>query len=631
MLSLQRLLFHHPIPGGDTPIMVPFLNFRFHFEKGFLLPLVLAGGMLCNSPVAAQSSLRDDPRFRDYQAQDRSRTVGKTSGAESVASPQFQPVPTPPPSVSSPQGDKAAGKNAVEPSVTPSPLPSLEPIEAGKEKVSAAPVPAEEGSGLLYVPAGKRQDIPVALPWLARHEVERISPSEARKGAGRSATVSRAPILATLDLEHTRAVEPNTADSLSQVVWNAAQRVRGSQLKNRAYCQRVLAERGLTATDPYKMPPAPKQVASALDVDYLITGNLNKIEGVFVVELQLYNVSQDRVVSSLASEALPTPEALIEPIRDLVQKLIASVPAAVVVNPASGGAESLKVASFKPESSGAKKPASASRNGEEKKPLKEQKRVVAKDKSKSVAKPTLKPTPAPVVTPVAEAPAGETPRPEGVLPAPTPEPTPAVEGAVPQPTPAPEAVSPKPTPAPAVTPTPAPAAAKTPTPTPAAADGKKQAREAYDKAIATPKDSPEGLAAAQEAVRLDPGNEEFEGELLQRLYQTGKHAEAAELGKRVAVLSNDPNVLLYTSAAHAALGQHQKAIEVLDILLKKQPKNGFALYNKAVSLSYLDPKKAKEAFQVYLNNSKDDPEQAAWVQDAQQKLQQLQGGDGKGQ
>ncbi|HPS03039.1 MAG TPA: hypothetical protein PLA90_15980 [Candidatus Sumerlaeota bacterium] len=180
--------------------------------------------------------------------------------------------------------------------------------------------------------------------------------------------------------------------------------------------------------------------------------------------------------------------------------------------------------------------------------------------------------------------------------------------------------------APAVTPTPAPAPAKTPTPAPAA-DGKKQAREAFDKAIATPKDSQEGLAAAQEAVRLDPGNEEFEGELLQRLYQTGKHAEAAELGKRVAVLSNDPNVLLYTSAAHAALGQHQKAIEVLDILLKKQPKNGFALYNKAVSLSYLDTKKAKEAFQVYLNNSKDDPEQAAWVQDAQQKLQQLQGGE----
>ena len=629
MLSLQRLLFHHPIPGGDTPIMVLSFHFRLYFEKGLLLSLVLAGGILGNAPVAAQSSLRDDPRFREYQAQDRSRTVGKTPGAEAIAPPEFQPVPTPPPSVSPPQVDKSAVKNAETPAVPAPPLPSLEPTEtgAGKEKASAATAPVNEGPGLLYVPAGKRQDIPVALPWLARHEVERISPSEARKGAGRSkATVSRAPILAVLDLEHTRAVEPNTADSLSQVVWNAAQRVRGSQLKNRAYCQRILAERGLTATDPYKMPPAPKQVASALDVDYLITGNLNKIEGVFVVELQLYNVSQDRVVSSLASEAVPTPEALLNPIGDLVQKLIASVPAAVVVNPASGGAESLKVASFKPESSGAKKPASASRSGEEKRPPKEQKRVLAKDKSKPTLKPTPKPTPAPVVTPVAEAPAGETPRPEGVFPAPTPQPTPAAEGGAPQPTPAPEAVAPKPTPAPAVTPTPAPAPAKTPTPAPAA-DGKKQAREAFDKAIATPKDSQEGLAAAQEAVRLDPGNEEFEGELLQRLYQTGKHAEAAELGKRVAVLSNDPNVLLYTSAAHAALGQHQKAIEVLDILLKKQPKNGFALYNKAVSLSYLDTKKAKEAFQVYLNNSKDDPEQAAWVQDAQQKLQQLQGGE----
>jgi tetratricopeptide (TPR) repeat protein len=506
-------------------------------------------------------------------------------------------------------------------------MPSLEPIEKPAEKEKAVVTPAAEGPDRLYVPSGKRQDIPAAMPWLARHEIERIAPSDARKGSGRSqATVSRAPILAVLDLEHTRAVDPNTADSLSQVVWNAAQRVRSSQLKNRAYCQRVLAERGLTASDPYKLPPAPKQVAAALETDYLIMGNLNKIEGVFVIELQLYNVSQDRVVSSLASEAVPTPEALLRPIPDLVQKLIASVPAAVLVNPAASGAESLKVSSFKPETGGAKKAASsAARNGEGKKPPKEQKRVVEKEKSKAVAKPTPKPTPVPVVTPVAEANGtGDTAKPEGVFPYPTPQPTPAPEQVSPKPTPTPEGVSLKPTPVPVVTPTPA-AAAKTPTPAPA--DSKKQAREAFEKARATLKDSPEGLAAAQEAVRLDPGNEEFEGELLQRLYQCGKHAEAAELGKRVAVLSNDSNVLLYTSAAHAALGQHQKAIDVLDVLLKKQPKNGFALYNKAVSLSYLDPKKATEAFQVYLNTCKDDPEQAGWVQDAQQKLQQLQGGE----
>jgi uncharacterized coiled-coil protein SlyX len=146
-------------------------------------------------------------------------------------------------------------------------------------------------------------------------------------------------MVAVLDLEHTRAVEPTTADSLSQVVWNAAQRVRSSQLQNRAYTQRILAEQGLTATDPYKVPPTPRQMATALGADYLIGGNLNKIEGVFVVELQLYSAVQDRVVSSLASEAVPTPEALLNPIRDQVQKLMASVPGAVLVNPSTGGTE----------------------------------------------------------------------------------------------------------------------------------------------------------------------------------------------------------------------------------------------------------------------------------------------------
>ncbi len=616
MLSLQRLLIYHPTPGGDTPIMFPSIHFRFCPGKSLFLLFAAVGVLLSNSPVTAQSSLRNDPRFRDYQAPERAKTGGKTPGAESVAQPEFQPVqpvPMSPPLAASSQADKSAA------------MPPLNPIEGetGTEKASDAP--ASEGPSLLYVPSGKRKDIPAAMPWLARHEVERIAPSEARKGSSEraQATVSRAPTLAALDLEHTRAVEPTTADSLSQVVWNAAQRVRGSQLKNRAYCQRILAERGLTATDPYKLPPPPRQVATALDVDYLIIGNLNKIEGVFVVELQLYNASQDRVVSSLASEAVPTPEALLNPIRDLVQKLIASVPAAVLVNPAPSGSESLKVSSFKPETGGSKKASSSSaaRSGEGKKPTKEQKRVVVKAKPTPKPTPKPEPVPDPVVTPVAEAPgAGDAAQPEGVFPYPTPQPTPALEAVSPKPTP---------TPAPAATPTPAPVAAKTPTPAPA--DPKKQAREAFEKAIATPKDSPEGLAAVQEAVRLDPGNEEFEGELLQRLYQSGKHAEAAELGKRVAVLSNDTNVLLFTAAAYAELGQHQKAIDVLDVLLKKQPKNGFALYNKAVALTYLDPKKASEAFQVFLNTSKDDPEMATWVQDAQLKLKQQQGADGKGQ
>ncbi len=589
-----------------------FSSFHFRFDpfKRVFLLCVAVGVFWPNSTVTAQTSLRDDPRFREYQMGERARTPG----AESVGAAVFQPVqPTPTP----------APRNLSAPVVKVGATPPLEPIEGtpGQEKAGVA----SEGADLLYVPSGKRRDIPAALPWVARHEVERITPSEARNDAtGRSrATVSRAPMVAVLDLEHTRAVEPTTADSLSQVVWNAAQRVRSSQLQNRAYTQRILAEQGLTATDPYKVPPTPRQMATALGADYLIGGNLNKIEGVFVVELQLYSAVQDRVVSSLASEAVPTPEALLNPIRDQVQKLMASVPGAVLVNPSTGGTEPLKVSAFKPETSASKKAASQSeRSGTGKKSTKEQKRVVTK--SKPAPKPTPKSKPLQAVKPVEEAPgAGDAEKPEGVFPYPTPEPTPA-----------PEVVAPQPTPAPTPTPTPAaakatPAAEKTPSPAPD--DPKKKAREAYEKAGATPKDSQEGLEAVREAVRLDPGNEEYEGELLQRLYQTGKYAEAAELGKRVAVLSNDANVLLYASAAHAALGQHQTAIDVLDVLLKKQPKNGFALYNKAVSLTYLDTKKAAEAFQVYLNACKNDPEQAAWVQDAQQKLQQLQGGDGKGQ
>ena len=84
------------------------------------------------------------------------------------------------------------------------------------------------------------------------------------------------PIVAQIDLQ-TETLSPTEIAFLSQTVWNEVQRTQRTYLRTREWTRRVLADQGISITDPYAVPPSRQQMAKALQTDFLILGNANAV------------------------------------------------------------------------------------------------------------------------------------------------------------------------------------------------------------------------------------------------------------------------------------------------------------------------------------------------------------------
>ncbi|HUT22744.1 MAG TPA: hypothetical protein VM492_00210 [Sumerlaeia bacterium] len=152
-----------------------------------------------------------------------------------------------------------------------------------------------------------------------------------------------------------------------------------------------------------------------------------------------------------------------------------------------------------------------------------------------------------------------------------------------------------------------------------------EARRLFEESRRYPSDSDAGLQVLEKALTLEPTNTEYQSALIARLYYTGQYAACADRGEAyLAKGNNGEDLMTFVSVAYTQLGQYGKAIEAGDRVLKKDPLNGNALYNKAYNLNQTNDPRAAEAFQRYLKVCRDDPTQAHLIPEAEKMLRLLE-------
>ncbi|MFW6286378.1 MAG: hypothetical protein ACOC29_00410 [Candidatus Sumerlaeota bacterium] len=467
----------------------------------------------------------------------------------------------------------------------------------------------------------------------------RLHQSDAQTSPPSAPPAQGAPVASVLTIEsESRTVPPDVLSVLTQVVWNEFQRTRHTRLQRLRYTRHVLSQYDLTPSDPYKVPPSPRQIAEALNADYLVMGSADKIENIHLMELFLYDARANRIIDSRAARSSQGYQDLLQQVPDIVRDLQESIPAFKDRDSADTGKESTasrgdddvtdRLRALEMENARLREALMNSTHRQEN---------MAERLDESDPGATVTPEPyVPEELPPARggnkmrqrkkfpgeveanspadyygAQAASAPS-ESTSPPSTPEPTPR---ATPEPTP--EAT---PEPTPEATPEPSPVVSEE-----EMKERRKEAQGLYEEALRYPQDSTESLAPLRRAVELDEENTKYKETLIERLYSTGKYAECARLGEQFERQGIQSSMLaLYTASAFTRLGEHEDAIEVLDRLLRREPENGYALYNKALNLSLMGRDvDAARAFERFLEVARGKPAFASWMREAENQLNKL--------
>lgn len=621
------------------------------FALGILL--FLSTGFLAN----AQSVL-SDPALEDYRQIDRLYISGEEAPtAESEGPGELPPEPL---------REELPVESAP---IAPSPNPSMSDFELpgtvarpdaemldevevlSSEEIESRERGMDGTAGMIESPdtpdmAATREDSPV-VGWMTGDS----------GGAEMVHRTEDIPLCAVIDLK-TDTLEPDGVKTLSQLIWNALERAGRCRLMRLDSSRLILARRDLTPTDPYRAPPTRAQMADALNADFLLVGNVNKFADVYVLELQLYSKSADAVLKSENTTLRGDFGALLEKADPMVQELIKLIPKKRLVPAAHGKSAapddpfaasedgmssrekilSREIAMLRMENDRLRKqlrggaPEKAEANNADaaqkdagriradglrelepvqgprrKMPVSKKTRIAPwsvglGDEEVSAANPSDM---SETTTNVADA---------GMRPSPSPtlEPTPVV--------------TPEPTPD-VADPTPTPAVSENPV---ASEEEQKEAKAFYAKAKVYPADSRDALPLLEDALKLDPTNLKYQTELIKRFYYCGMFSECARRGQlfaRQQPADADTTYLnLYVGAAYYELGDFRNALQAAERILRKEPENPYALYNRALNLYMLNDSKASNAFRDFLDQVSDDPspDLEAKVKEARERLRRLE-------
>ena len=651
-----------------------FQTFLFRCSSLLLATAVVIVFML-TAPHAEAGSIRDDPAFSDFK--------------QSSIPPAHTATATP-----KPARTPAATKNVAKTkSIAPAPKPvhatESDALEIPPLEIKATPAPAPKN---LAAADPKPRQTPLALQ-PDKIETPSATPTplaveNAPTDLREKQLAENRTLVAVIDLD-TDTLDPKIVATVTQCIWNEVQRTQHTLLLEIKAARRILSDNDLTPTDPYRPYPSKRKMARALQSDYLVYGNLNGTANNLILELSLYGAQKNSIVQSKAARTTKGLEDLLQQIPAIVRELQKAIPerAAVPfrfdktsdtdmealepteetptaqyraqelskeVERVRQQAEPLKVDSGEKAKIAPKAPTS--------KKAKNMKTVVASKGEMKAAQEKLKARPA--ATPAS-------------TPAPTPaEPTPVMESpveaakAIPSPTvgeelplsPSEEALAseitatpkaaatnagktaakataeatPEAKETPEATPSPEPTASPAPAETPATPanteDTKKSDAQAkFEESQKFPSNSPAGVKPLEEAIALDPANDKYKRALVMRLYYAKQFSAATAKGEKfIQEGSKDIDLYLFVSAAYSASLEYSKALTVIDRILKIQPTNGYALYNRALNLYLKKDPGAAEAFRYYLKLKGNDPEQAQWVLDAEKKLQELEKKNGAG-
>lgn len=431
------------------------------------------------------------------------------------------------------------------------------------------------------------------------------------------------PHVAMIDFESSTLVV-DQLKAISQALYARLDALPGVLLLPRGATRRWLIRNDLFPFTPYTRPVPGERVTSALKADYLITGHLDKIDGVFNLDVSLFSNREGRYILKDAKLKRDDLDALLQ----CFSLLSLSLYRAIQENEAAP-AGTVITAPLMPEKTPAPEPVkpkggSTKKNG---------RKTTAPRTTERPAEPRPAEetplTPRGAGTPqndeqIFRPGAGRTPTPEA-----TPEATPRITPRMtPRATPSPAA-----TPAPSVTATPRPTPAPTTTARPSVTPGATaeptaaaQARELYQEALKPGTPASERIQKLAEAVALAPAVGDYQQHLAMEYYNNGNYASCIGQCDK-AIPSVDPAdgekiSMLWTikGSALIELTQYDQAAQAQEKALQVNPKNFWASYNLALALTMAKSSRAAAAWNNFITMADNDPDQAGLVQRARQYL-----------
>jgi hypothetical protein len=481
--------------------------------------------------------------------------------------------------------------------------------------------PIEEATGAFYpaatVPAAPPASAPAAsidLPPRA------IAPAAAEPIEMTSPQPAGPPVIAVLDFVSNTLSQKEVA-ALSEALW--AQIGLGGSVR---MLPRDPTRRWLIANDLHPfMPYGPRvpmtRVAQALRAGFVATGTIDRIDNAYALELELYSASSEVPVLRQAGVRFATLDQMLVAMNGLAARVLESAGAASGLRltgaarasdwtePAPARAAAGEVRSAAPAKtrvatgvhiveSGEGASASAGES------------AVRRAPTAAVKEPPAATIPADHAAPLAPAPETIPAATPAATPRPTPEPTPQ---ATPRPTP-------EPTPSPAPQ-TAQPAAEAGHAASPAA----EQAAKLLDEAGQLKAEDPARLAKLEEAVKLDPSNDDATRQLGFDYFKRGRYPDCIELCDRALKRApGDSQLLMIKGSAQFSLGRYLDSIESCKASVAADPKNNYALYNLALSMEMAGSPGAAAAWRDYLDKAAADPAQQPLLPEARARLEALE-------
>jgi tetratricopeptide (TPR) repeat protein len=639
--------------------MLSFLSLRrlILISSVSLLALALVGAPTDFPRSSHAQSPLDDPALSEYREIERlhlSEEARPAPDATRVGHSDVLPVlpaPTAPDPISLPESlDASRTVTAIEEAKLAKRDAKADIALSDREAKPAGE--SDERPALAEAPAASEATVPRLVTQVDGEDVEWVDETD------------QIPLCVVLDLK-TDTMRSAAISTLSQLIWNTAQRAGRSRLMKMDSSRLILARNNLTPTDPYRTPPTNGRVAAALKADYLILGNINQFEGAYVMELQLFSAQTDRTVRSLSATVGGSFDELLKRTPEMVETLVGLIPRKALLPKAPGldggtgdapdGLFARELAQLRVE------------NDRLMRRVRELEGLLGLAPSRSEIPPADNPALGgfapvfPITSPVRGemakkpvamkqriAPSGVGAEPESTdtsftipvgLEPPLPTPTPAPLG-TPVPTSSPVPLG---TPVPTPSPTPAVVATGTPGPvgpeahatpaiaaaTPAASDVEKAA-DLHRQALRLPLDSRDAPPLLEEALRLDPTNLDYQTELVKRFYYCGMYSESARQGDlflRQHGADKDATLMnLFAGAAFYELQDYRQALGAADRILRRDGTNPYALYNRALNLYQLRDARAAAAFRDFLDQVGRNPPETlkGKVVEAQQRLQELE-------
>ena len=456
--------------------------------------------------------------------------------------------------------------------------------------------------------AGGQPSVPLAeisnpnpMPATESASPESVAPAPAAR--------SDKPIVALLDYE-TDTLEDGQVGALSQALWARLNLTGDMGLLPRGPARRWLIRYDLYPFTPYRQPISLDVVTRALKSDYLVSGHIDRLDGVFVLDVSLYSRPAGKAILEDAKLRKATLEQMLEGMGGLASQLHTAIMRDAaqrlgLTPPALSLAPESEKAAPKPEPSEAKGSRGTSRALP---PAKETPTIKAvRKKKKSLAS---RQEPAEAIPEHKET--GQTPEPKPSRAEHAPSAA-GEEAASTAPSPKPREEQPRAGQVAKENASPAPSA----TPLQPEQGNIEKARQLYQDAQKHKAKTPERLELLRQAAALMPAELLYQQQLATELYLQGQYQACVESCERALRLNPGVSMLLtIKGSAYFELDKFEQAGQANEAALAIDPNNLWARYNLALTLTMQKSPKARQAWDDYLARAQNEPSQKGLVEEA---------------